>query len=267
MAAGALGFLEDELQALRECGLWRRLEPLASGQGARVELLGGERLINFSSNDYLGLAADPRLAAAAEAALRRWGVGSGAARLVVGDTEEHQALERALAALVGREAALLFGSGWQANVGTIPALVGPGDLIVSDARNHASIIDGARLSRARVVVVPHADPVAVEEALRAPARRRLVVTDALFSMDGDLAPLRALRAICDRHGAILYVDEAHAVGVLGPGGAGACAAAGIEADVTVGTLGKALGCAGAWVAGSAALRAWLLQRCRSFVYT
>lgn len=243
------------------------MEPIRWRRGPEVVLATGERLVDFSSNDYLGLSTDPRLAEAAAAALERTATGSGAARLVVGDWEEHERLEAELAAFERKEAALLFSSGWQANVGAIAALVGPGDLVVSDALNHASIIDGIRLSRARVEVVPHADPEAVDRALAGPERRKLVVTDSVFSMDGDVAPLRELRAICDRHGALLYVDEAHATGLLGAGGSGACEEAGIEADVVMGTLGKALGCFGAYVAGSAALRAWLVHRCRSFVFT
>ncbi len=264
---GALDFLGDELEALRARGLWRTLEPLASAQGASVTLATGERLANFSSNDYLGLASDPRLVRAAQEASGRWGCGGGAARLIVGDLLEHHALEAELAAHKGAERAILFSSGWQANVGVIPSLVGPGDLVVSDALNHASIIDGIRLSKAKCVVVPHGDVGAVRAALDQPARRKLVATDAIFSMDGDVAPLAELRALCDDHGAILYVDEAHATGVLGPTGAGACEAAGIRADVVMGTLGKALGSFGAYVAGSSLLCEWLLQRCRSFVFT
>ncbi len=262
-----LAFLDEELERLRAAGLLRTLEPLASPQGPVVTLASGERLVSFSSNDYLSLASDPRLVRAAAAALAESGVGAGASRLVAGDLGEHGRLEAALASHKGAEAALVFNSGFHANVGAIPALVGPGDLIVSDALNHASLIEGARLSKARVVVTPHADVAAVARALEGPGRRKLVLTDALFSMDGDVAPLRALREACDRHGAILYVDEAHATGVLGATGAGACEAAGVRADVTMGTLGKALGSFGAYVAGSASLRAFLVNRARSFVFT
>lgn len=262
-----LDFLADELKALERKGLRRTLETLDSPQGAEVTLSDGSRVLNFCSNDYLSLAADPRLAESAARALRRWGSGSGASRLLAGDLGEHAALESAIASLKGAEAALLFNSGWHANVGTIPALVGEGDLVVSDALNHASIIDGARLSKARIVVAPHRDLEAYERALRQPARRKLVVTDSLFSMDGTIAPLRELRALCDGYGAILYVDEAHATGVFGETGAGLAQAAGIRPDVQMGTLGKALGSFGAFIAGSTNLREWLLNRARAFVFT
>lgn len=265
-----MSFLDELGEALRELegqGLARELEPLVERDGPYLGLADGRRLLDFSSNDSLGLSQDPRLVAAATEALRRWGVGAGASRLITGTTEAHEALEAELATFKGAEAALVFNSGYHANAGILPALVGPGDLVVSDALNHASLIDGIRLSRAAVAVVPHADPDAVEKALRAPARRKLVVTDGVFSMDGDVAPLVALREICDRHGAWLYVDEAHATGVLGPTGAGACEAAGIVADVQMGTLGKALGTFGAYVVGPAVLRRWLVQRARSFVFT
>jgi 8-amino-7-oxononanoate synthase len=263
----SLAFLEAELSRLEAEGLRRTLLPLHSAQGPEVTLPSGRRVLSFSSNDYLGLAADPRLAAAAVDALARRGTGAGASRLVVGTIDEHEALERDIAAWKGAEAALLFNSGWQANVGVIPALVGPGDLVVSDALNHASLIDGARLSKAEIAVTPHGDVQAVERALQRPARRRMVVIDALFSMDGELAPLADLRSVCDRHGAILYVDEAHAAGVFGPDAQGAAAAAGVVADVSMGTLGKALGVFGAYVAGPAVLREYLVTRARSFVFT
>ncbi len=262
-----LDFLDAELSALAEDGLLRTLQPLASPTGPTIRLPGGVRRINVSSNDFLSLAADPRLAAAARRAMEEEGVGAGASRLVTGDLPAHREVERAAAALVGHEDALLFVSGMAANTGAIAALVGREDLVVSDALNHASLVDGARLSRAELAIVPHVDLAAIEQALRRPARRRLVVTDALFSMDGDVAPLRALRALCDEYGAILYVDEAHAVGVLGEGGAGACAAAGVRADVVMGTLGKAFGAGGAFVAGRANLRDFLLNRARSFVFS
>lgn len=262
-----LDFLSDELKALERKGLRRTLETLDSPQGAEVTLADGSRVLNFCSNDYLSLAADPRLADAAARALLRWGSGAGASRLLAGDLGEHLALESAIAELKGTEAALLFNSGWHANVGTIPALVGDGDVVVSDALNHASIIDGARLSKARITVVPHRDLDAFEKALKQPARRKLVVTDSLFSMDGTIAPLRELRALCDAYGAILYVDEAHATGVFGKNGAGLAEAFGIRPDVQMGTLGKALGSFGAFIAGSANVREWLLNRARAFVFT
>jgi 8-amino-7-oxononanoate synthase len=227
-------------------------------------------MINFCSNDYLGLASSPTLRAAAMAALERQGVGTGASRVVVGDTSAHQSLEARLAAFERSEAVLLFNTGFAANTGTIPALVGSGDAVFSDALNHASLVDGCRLSRARVVVYPHADAEALARALaETPARRKLVVTDTVFSMDGDVAPLRELLAACREHGAALMVDEAHATGVLGVRGAGLCEELGLEAevDLRVGTLSKALGCLGGYVATSRAVADLLLNRARPFVFS
>ena len=231
--------------------------------------LGGRTLLNFSSNDYLGLAADPAASRRpSPRRSRRWGVGSGASRLVVGDTDAHRRLEARLARFEGTEAALLFNGGYPANLGIVQALVGRGDLVVSDALNHASLVDGCRLSRAEVVVVPHARPDAVAEALAAhPARRKLVVTDAVFSMDGDRAPLPALAEVCRQAGAALVVDEAHATGVLGDRGAGLCELTGVVPDVRMGTLGKALGVFGAYAAGSRRVMDLLLNRARSVVFS
>ncbi|MBI2391799.1 MAG: 8-amino-7-oxononanoate synthase [Deltaproteobacteria bacterium] len=252
-----IDWLEDELAGLRAGGLLRaRREPLVE-PGPWVER-GGRRLLNLCSNDYLSLAGR-RVEAIA---------GSGASRLIAGDLVEHRSLERALAAWLGTEDALVFSSGYAANVGTIAALAGPGTLVVSDALNHASLIDGCRLSRARVVVVPHLDVRAVAEALAgASERRRLVVTDGYFSMDGTVAPIAGLAEICRRERAGLYVDEAHALGVFGPEGRGVAAEAGVIPDVLMGTLGKAFGSSGAFVAGSAALTSWLWNAARSFVFS
>ncbi len=220
----------------------------------------GEGLVDLSSNDYLGLARG------IEARTGRFG--AGASRLVSGDTAEHEELERSIASWLGLGDALVFSSGYAANVGTISALVGPGDLVVSDALNHASIIDGCRLSRARVAIVPHLAVEAIEQALRStPHRRALVVTESWFSMDADSPDLATLRAVCDDAGAMFMVDEAHALGVFGPEGRGLCAAAGVLPDVFVGTFGKAFGGAGAFVAGSDALLDWLWNRARSFVFS
>jgi 8-amino-7-oxononanoate synthase len=232
--------------------------------------IGGEPLVNFSSNDYLGLASAPGVRAAAAAALELHGVGSGASRLVVGDTTAHHRLEQRLAAFEGTEAALLFNSGYAANTGIIPALVGPGDAVFSDALNHASLVDGCRLSRARVVVYPHKDVDALAQALEAtPARRRLVVTDTVFSMDGDWAPLRELVEVCRAYGAALMVDEAHATGVLGPRGSGLCEELSVapHVDLRMGTLSKALGSMGAYVATSRVLADLLLNRARPFIFS
>lgn len=195
--------------------------------------------------------------------------GAGASRLVTGNHPAHEGAERVIADWLQTESALLFSSGYAANVGLISSLAGPRDVVVSDALNHASIIDGCRLSGARVVVVPHLDVSAVERALASAedAARRWVVTESYFSMDGDSPDLAALRAGCDEHGAGLIVDEAHAIGVFGPAGRGLCAAAGVRPDVVVGGGGKALGLSGAFVAGPAVLRAWLWNRARSFVFS
>lgn len=215
--------------------------------------------LSFCSNDYLGLASRPAPSAHS---------GSGASRLIAGDRDEHQRLEQALARWLGTEQALLFTSGYAANVGTLAALAGPADLIVSDALNHASLIDGARLSRARIAVVPHGDVAAVRTALADRTEARAwVVAESYYSMDADSPDLAALRDACDEHGAGLMVDEAHALGVLGPQGRGLCAAAGIVPDVLVGTLGKAFGGQGAFVAGRTVLRDFLWNRARSFVFS
>ena len=244
----ALAFLAGELNRLDAEGLLRSALPPGAGG------------ISFCSNDYLGLGAR-RVALGAPA-------GAGASRLVSGNTVEHEALEAALARWLETESALVFTSGYAANVGLLSAVARPGDLIVSDALNHASIIDGARLSRARVEIVPHGDVQATERALRARTEDRAwVVTESYFSMDADTPDLVALRAICDATGAALIVDEAHALGALGPEGRGLCAAAGIVPDALVGTFGKALGGGGAFVAGPADLRRWLWNKARSFVFS
>jgi 8-amino-7-oxononanoate synthase len=262
--------LDAELASLEARGLRRRLRALGSASEATVDLAGRPMLL-FSSNNYLGLATHPALREAARAAIDRWGCGSGASRLIAGHTDLHAEVEAGLAALKGTEAALLFPSGYQANIGAIGALMGAGDHLYSDALNHASIIDGCRLSRATVHVFPHGDVAALERSLAAtpPGGRRLIVTDSVFSMDGDRAPLAALVALAERHRSLLMVDEAHATGVLGPRGAGLAAAEGLSdrIDVHMGTLGKALGGAGAYVAGSRALVDVLVNRARSFVFT
>ncbi len=265
----ATAWAREELDSLAARGLRRFLEPLDSPQGPLVRV-GGETLVNFASNDYLGLAASPTVRAAAAAALETHGVGSGASRLVVGDTLAHQRLEARLAAFERSEAALLFNSGYAANVGTLQALVGPEDAVFSDALNHASLIDGCRLSRARTVVYPHADVEGLERALAStPARRRLVVTDTVFSMDGDCAPLREIVEVCRAHRAALLVDEAHATGVLGPRGAGLCEELGLEeaVDVRMGTLSKSLGGMGAYICASRPVVELVLNRARPLVFS
>ena len=262
--------LAAELAALDARGLRRTLRALGSGSDAEV-LVDGRPTLLLSSNNYLGLARHPAVCAAAADAVARWGCGAGASRLVAGHLALHAEVEAALAAFKGTEAALLFPSGYQANVGAITALAGRGDHVFSDALNHASIIDGCRLSGASVHVYPHRDVHALERMLAASSAgaRRLVVTDSVFSMDGDRAPLASLVGLCARYHGHLVLDEAHAAGVLGPHGAGLADAEGLAAEVAVhvGTLGKALGGAGAYVAGSRPLIDLLVNRARSFVYT
>lgn len=259
MTGGPLRHLDADLANLATEGLLR-LEPSddALEAGARP----GAPLI-ACSNDYLGYAAEPWPLALATPS------GAGASRLVCGEHLEHRLAERALAEWVGMQDALLFSSGYAANVGAVSALAGAGDVVVSDSLNHASLIDGCRLSGARVVVVPHLDAAAVDAALRGAsgARRRWVVTESYFSMDGDTPDLAALRRSCSAHDAALVVDEAHALGVFGPRGAGRCAEAGVRPDVLIGTMGKALGLQGAFVSGPATLRSWLWNRARSFVFS
>ncbi|MBU8900525.1 8-amino-7-oxononanoate synthase [Corallococcus sp. M34] len=258
-----------DLEALSARGLRRYVEPLDSPQGPVVRL-GGETLVNFSSNDYLGLASSAPVREAARLAVEHLGLGTGASRLVVGDTPAHHRLEARLAAFERAEAVLLFNSGYAANTGILPALVGPEDAVFSDALNHASLVDGCRLSRARVVVYPHADVAALRDALaRTEARRKLVVTDTVFSMDGDVAPLAELVEACEAHGAALMVDEAHATGVLGARGAGLCEELGLEdrVDLRMGTLSKSLGGMGAYVATSRAVVDLLISRARPFIFS
>jgi 8-amino-7-oxononanoate synthase len=265
----ALSWIDAELDQLEKRGLRRSLEPLGGAQGP-VITMDGQRLVNLCSNDYLGLASDGRLVHAAIVATEREGAGAGAARLVSGDLPVHGALERRLATFKGTEAALLFSSGYHANVGVLAALVDRDDEIFSDRLNHASIVDGCRLALAKTHRYPHCDVDALARLLAAStARRKLVVTDAVFGMDGDAAPLAAIAELCERHGAMLYVDEAHATGVLGPSGAGLCEAEGVTdaVDVVMGTLGKAVGSFGAFVAGSRRLVEWLTSRARTFVFT
>lgn len=250
--------------------LLRQRRNLQSPQGADI-VVDGEPLINFSSNDYLGLANHPRLIEAGQRALSRWGVGSGASHLVCGHSEEHHLLEQELAALVGRPRALLFSTGYMANIGTIAALCGRGDAVFEDRLNHASLLDGALLSGARLQRFQHNDTEDLERRLsQSEARRKLVVVDGVFSMDGDLSPLNEVSAVARAHGAWLMVDDAHGVGCLGETGAGCVSHWGLnpeEAPVLIGTLGKAFGSFGAFVAGSEILIETLIQSARSYIYT
>ena len=262
--------LADRLADLRQRGLYRRLRLVEGAQAGRVRL-GGREVLMLSSNNYLGLANHPALTHAAQDALERFGCGAGASRLISGSMELHHELEDRLARFKHTEAALAFPTGYQANVGTLSALMGPGDTILSDALNHASIIDGCRLSRAPTLVFRHKDMDHLAELLAScsAAGRRLIVTDSVFSMDGDIAPLVEMSRLARGYDAWLMVDEAHATGVFGPHGAGVVEELGLSSavEVQMGTLGKALGGFGAYVAGSRHLIDWLVNRARSFVYT
>lgn len=267
----ALSWAADSLAHLTEQGLRRELRERGPGAAAGQLEIAGRSLVNFGSNDYLGLAQDARVAAAARDAIERFGWGAGASPLVTGRTTLHAELERRLAAFECTEAALLFPSGYAANVGTITALAGKGDAVYSDALNHASMIDGCRLSGAAIYTYPHNDVRFLEAALKQTqsAARKLIVTDGLFSMTGDLAPLVEVTTLAEQHGAMLLIDEAHATGVLGEHGRGAGELAGVRSDciVKVGTLSKALGSIGGFVASSRQLIDWLANRARPYVFS
>jgi len=259
----------ERLQELRGRGLHRRLRLIEGPQGPQV-LLHGEPVLLLCSNNYLGLADHPLVREAAAEAAMRWGAGAGAARLISGTMEPHVELEAGLADFKGYESALLFGSGYLANTGTIPALAGKGEVVFSDELNHASIVDGCRLSRAETFVYRHGDLEHLAWGLRgAGERAALIVTDGLFSMDGDLAPLQELHGLARRHGCRLMVDEAHATGAIGPHGRGSVAAAGLsgEVDVIVGTLGKALGSYGAYVCAGTETVDFLVNTARPFIFS
>ncbi|MEW6350326.1 MAG: 8-amino-7-oxononanoate synthase [Thermodesulfobacteriota bacterium] len=257
----------EELDELRRKDLFRSM-PHVHGFPGRTILVNGKDAINFSANNYLDLAGHPAVAEACIEYVRRFGVGSTASRLIAGNNSPFEEIEAFIAKWKGTEAALFFGSGYQANMGVITALTGTDDLIASDALNHASIVDGCRLSRARTCVYPHLDLERLEEILRQPGfRRKLVVTESVFSMDGDRAPLTEIDGLCQRHGAALMVDEAHATGVWGPQGQGLAAEQGAVPDIQMGTLSKAVGTYGAYVAGSRELIEMLTNRARSLIYT
>jgi len=258
-----------ELERLERAGLRRRLRRVDGAQDTWVTV-DGKRALCLSSNNYLGLANHPALAEAAEAAGRELGYGSGASRLISGSMRIHHELEHALADFKGTEAAILFSTGYHANIGVISSLMANDDEVFSDELNHASIIDGCRLSRARVTVYPHCNTAALEERLAASrARNRLIVTDSVFSMDGTTAPLRSICDLAERYGAMVMVDEAHATGVVGPQGRGVVADQGLTGRVTIqmGTLGKALGTFGAFVAGPRSLIDLLVNKARSLIFT
>lgn len=265
-----LDWIAEELAALERQDLRRRISTRSGGQTCRI-VVKGQTLLNFGSNDYLALAADPRLAQAVAEAAGHAGWGSGASPLITGHSQLHEQLERRLAEFEGTEAALLFSSGFAANSGTIAALVAAGDVVFTDRKNHASLLDGCRLSRADVRVYPHGNWQRLEKLLGQAStyRRRLIVTDSLFSMDGDMAPLAELVALAERYEAMLMIDEAHATGVFGPRGRGVAEHLGLDdrIHVRVGTLSKALGSIGGFVAGSRFLVDWLVNRARPYVFS
>lgn len=266
-----LEWIQTELQQLKDAGLYNRIRTLSSPQGAWL-VVDGKRALNFCSNNYLGLANHPRIVQAVQKAVEAYGVGPGAVRSIAGTMDLHLELERRLAAFKGVEAAITFQSGFTANTATIPALVGKDDAIVSDELNHASIIDGSRLSGAKILRYAHCDPADLDRVLsenRDKFPRILVITDGVFSMDGDVAPLDQIYAVTQKYNAILMVDDAHGEGVLGRGGRGIVDHFGLhgKVDVEIGTLSKAFGVVGGIVAGSPIVVEWLRQRARPFLFS
>ena len=266
-----LAFLDDELAALRERHLYRPLRIMSSAQGPIVSI-DERRVISLSSNDYLGLSHHPRMKRAAIEAIERYGAGSGAVRTIAGSMSMHLELERRFAAFKHADAALMFQSGFTANAGTVAAILTPDDVIVSDRLNHASIIDGARLSKAEIKVFEHKDADHADRLLAEtarPGRHQLLITDGVFSMDGDIAPLPALVEVAERRGAVMMIDDAHASGVLGPTGGGTVEHFGLHGrvDVQVGTLSKAIGVLGGFIAGPTPLIEWLQNRGRPYLFS
>lgn len=267
-----LAWIDDALADLERASLRRRFAVRSSPQAGRV-VLDGRELVNFGSNDYLGLAADQRLIDAVAAACQREGWGSGASGLVSGRSASQAALEKRLAEFECTEAALVFSTGFAANAGVIPALADEEDAIFGDAKNHASIIDGCRLSKARRFIYPHRDCEALEAMLKSADhyRRRLIVTDTIFSMDGDLAPVARITELAEKYDAMLMLDEAHATGVFGPSGRGVVEGVGAGGRavgmIRVGTLSKALGSAGGFVCGSRSLVEWLANHARPYMFS
>ena len=261
----------DDLEAIRETGLWRELRQIESTQSTRIKL-GGRKVINFSSNDYLGLAGHPVLGQAAREAVEQFGVGSGASRLICGSLQPHHELESALAKWQGTEAALVFSTGFAAAQGVLTSLLGRGDVVILDKKSHASTIDAAKLSGATMRVFRHNDLENLEKLLQWAADRGgrvLVATESVFSMDGDHAPLAGIVELKERYGAWLMLDEAHAVGLYGPRGQGLAAAGGLSESIEIrmGTLGKAVGAAGGFICGSRRLTELLVNKARSFIFS
>lgn len=266
-----LAWVDEELQGLRDAGLYNQIRTLGTPQGAWLEV-DGRRVLNFCSNNYLGLANHPALTAAAKAAMDKYGVGPGAVRSIAGTMDLHVELDQRLAKFKGVDAAITFQSGFAANLGVIPALVGAEDVIFSDRLNHASIIDGCRLSRAKIIAYEHCDDTDLEKQLsqhRGEYRRALVVTDGVFSMDGDIAPLDKIYAVTQNYNAILMVDDAHGEGVIGKGGRGIVDHFDLhgKVDIEIGTMSKAFGVMGGFAAGNAKVVEWLHQRGRPFLFS
>jgi glycine C-acetyltransferase len=266
-----LQWIQDELQNLNESGLYNQIRTLSSPQGAWL-IVDGQRVLNFCSNNYLGLANHPRIVEAARKAVAEYGVGPAAVRTIAGTMDLHLKLEERLAAFKGVKAAITFQSGFNANIGCIPALVGKGDVIFSDELNHASIIDGSRLSRAQIVRYAHCDVQDLKRVLdenRADHNRALVITDGVFSMDGDVAPLDEIYAVTQEYDVMLMVDDAHGEGVLGRGGRGIVDHYGLhgKVDIEIGTLSKAFGVVGGIVSGDPLIVEWLRQRGRPFLFS
>jgi glycine C-acetyltransferase len=266
-----LDWLTQEINGLKEQGLYNRIRTIGSPQGARL-IVDGKDVLNFCSNNYLGLANHPKIVEAAREATKKYGVGPAAVRSIAGTTDLHVELEKRLARFKGAEDVITFQSGFTANLGTIAALVGKEDVIFSDRLNHASIIDGSRLSGARIVAYEHNDPAALETAIQENAgtyRRALIVSDGVFSMDGDIAPLPALHDVASKHDILLMVDDAHGEGVLGKGGRGIVDHFNLhgKVDVEIGTLSKAFGVMGGLVAGDKVIVEWLRQRGRPFLFS
>jgi glycine C-acetyltransferase len=271
MTKSSLDYLKDQLRELERAGTALHPRVLQAEQRARTRF-DGRDVINLASNNYLGLAAHPRMKEAAARAAAEYGAGSGAVRTIAGTMSLHTELERRFAAFKGAEAAIMFQSGFAANSGTVAAILSKEDVIVSDQLNHASIIDGARLSKAEIKVFPHKDPAAADSLLeetKSPGRRQLLITDGVFSMDGDIAPLPDLVEVADKHGAIMMIDDAHASGVLGRGGRGTVDHFDLHGrvDIQVGTLSKAIGVLGGFIAGPRHLIEWLINRGRPFLFS
>ncbi len=269
MTQGKMDFIDRDLQELKDEGLYKNIQTLEGAQGAWVQIK-GEKVLNFCSNNYLGFAADPRIKEAAKKAIDKYGVGPGAVRTIAGTMTIHKELERELAEFKGVEATLVLQSGFSANLAAIPALADKGDTIISDELNHASIIDGSRLSRAAKKVYPHNDMDGLEKVLKeTPEGKKLIICDGVFSMDGDIAPLPEIVELAEKYGAMTYVDDAHGEGVVGRAGRGIVDHFNLHGrvDVEVGTFSKALGVMGGVIAGSKNLIEYLIQKARPFTFS